>query len=55
MSIELGTVILLVHFFEIKPLCFKAINEQENVNEKIILCTSSYDSDLEVFKTNIKI
>ena len=42
---------------EIKPLWFKFIIEQENVNEvdeNIILCTSSYDSNLEVFKTNIK-
>ena len=41
---------------EIKPLCFKIIIEKENANgvdENIILCTSSYHSNLEVFKTNI--
>ena len=40
--------------FELNSFCFNANIENDNLNENIILATSSHDSNLEVIKTNIK-
>ena len=41
--------------FEINTICYKDCIDQEKINNNIILCTASHDSNLEVIKANIQL